>query len=53
MKPHVRLLIAFLAVSTSVFGQDQVKDILKGSKEDINYFEGMGQRNKSRVVQYG
>lgn len=37
MKPHVRLLIAFLAFGTSVFGQDQVKDILKGSKEDINY----------------
>jgi hypothetical protein len=37
MKPHVRLLIAFLAVSTSVFGQDQVKEILKGSKDDINY----------------
>jgi hypothetical protein len=37
MKLSFRILIGFLAINATAFGQDQVKDILKGSKEDINF----------------
>lgn len=37
MKPNVTLLIAFLAVSASVFGQDEVKALIRGSGSDAGY----------------
>jgi len=37
MKVKIKLIVAFLIANASVFGQDQVKDLVKGGKDDINY----------------
>jgi len=37
MKPHIKLFVVLLIGSSSVFGQDQIKELLKGSTNDINY----------------